>query len=363
MSIDRDSLRLAGELRIMLDDHTDRATRDLVRAWARTWQTLTIEWNAAYQPIIEWRRDGGEPPTRTQILRAARTQEALAVTRKALGDLAEQARIRLIQPVDPIVRQAYRAQGDIIWSQLPPGGDAAAIRALVVRVDQAQVTAIVKRSTERITSLARVLQADGMEILGDALVRGVALGLNPRVVARDVQNGVRFLSTMRGGFNIPLHRAMIIARTELPDAHRAAAHLGRQEHADVLAGWRWSAQLDTRTCPSCWAQHGTLHPLEEAGPDDHQQGRCTAIPELKPWSDLGLDVTEPPSLMRDGREVFDGLTDQQQLQIMGPTRLEALQTGALRWDQLSITRRTPAWRDSKGPIPVAAARRALDQAS
>lgn len=363
MAIDRETLRLAGELRLHLDAHVDRATRELVRAWARTWQTLTLEWAAAYQPIIDWRKDGGVPPTRTQILRAARTQEALAVTRKALGDLAERANLALTQPIDPIVRQAYAGQDDIVWSQLPPGDQAAAIRALVVRVDQAQVEAIVKRSTQRVTSLAAKLRADGMEVLGDALVRGVALGLNPRATARDIQNGVRFLSTMRGGFNIPLHRAMIIARTELPDAHRAAAGLGRQEHADVLKGWRWSAQLDTRTCPSCWAQHGTLHPLEEAGPHDHQQGRCTAIPVTKTWAELGLDIPEPPSLMRNSREVFDRLPRDAKARILGPTRLEALDKGAIRWEDLSIKRRTPAWRDSYGPIPVAAARRAIDQAA
>ena len=137
-----------------------------------------------------------------------------------------------------------------------------------------------------------------MAVVRQELVRGMQLGLNPRETARRTVLGNRMVQAFEHGFNLPLNRALIITRTEQIDAARDAAALTHQANADLLRGWQWVAQLDTRTCPSCWAQHGTEHPLDEPGPWDHQQGRCTRMPVTRTWADLGYDVPEPPWLVR-----------------------------------------------------------------
>jgi hypothetical protein len=148
------------------------------------------------------------------------------------------------------------------------------------------------------------------------------------------------------GFAGGLTRAMTIARTEILDAHRAASLATDTANKGLLAGWQWVAQLGPRTCPSCWAQHGSIHPVDEAGPLDHQSGRCTRAPVTKSWRDLGFDIDEPPSAVPDARAVFASLPEADQLAVMGPKRLGMLRDGTASWDDLSVRRTTDGWRDS-----------------
>jgi hypothetical protein len=99
------------------------------------------------------------------------------------------------------------------------------------------------------------------------------------------------------------------------------------QHADVLRGWEWLAAMDERTCPSCWAQHGTIHTLDEPGPNDHPQGRCARNVLTKSWADLGFDITEPPSVTPDAQTVFDGLSAEQQKSDPGAGEVR----GVRRW--------------------------------
>ena len=52
MAVNDETLRLAQELRIVIGAEVDQATRDLVAAWAKAWQTLSVEWSQAYLPIL-----------------------------------------------------------------------------------------------------------------------------------------------------------------------------------------------------------------------------------------------------------------------------------------------------------------------
>src|SRR5207237_168588 len=127
--------------------------------------------------------------------------------------------------------------------------------------------------------------------------------------------------------------------------------------------WVWQAQLDSRTCPSCWAQHGSVHDLSETGPNDHQQGRCARVPKTKSWRDLGFSVREPADLMPDAQTAFRAMSKADQLAVMGPVRLHALNAGVLPWSALSMKVTTKGWRDSYAATPVKVARRALVKAA
>jgi SPP1 gp7 family putative phage head morphogenesis protein len=342
MAITARTLRLQRALARELDRILDTQQRALVSAWVDAWDEIAPDLTAVLLDMLV----AGDAVTRAQLLRSTRLRKALAVIADNLETLAVDAGVRVTGDLRDVIDRAGAAQASVIDSQLPPGTDLVNLDAWS-RVDDRQVTAIVKRSTEQITALTRPLPAAAYDVVRRELIRGVAAGSNPRETARRI-----ITRTERYGFNGGLNRALVIARTETLDAHREAARVGRMAHTDVLGGWTWLAKLDTRTCPSCWAQHGTVHPVEKTGPDDHQQGRCTAIPTTRSWADLGIDVEEPPSLLPSREDAFEQLTGEQQLQILGPGRYSAYVNGTFPMDDWSVVKSTPGWRDSHVVAPV-----------
>lgn len=344
MAITRETIRLSRELRILIRDTENEAVRSLVRSWALAWQEIEGEFMLAIQDLLAV--TPGQWPTRAQIARAERAQAALNLALTRIDELADFAGVLIERAGVDAVYRAVEWQPKIIASQLPPSvGDAALLAGSFDRISRDAIDAIVERTATQIHSTLRPLSTAAVDAMKRSLIRGVAVGENPRTTAR------LMLKRLEGDFNGGLTRALTIARTEILDAHRSGAAAAQMANADVLQGWVWLAQLDTRTCPSCWAQHGSRHALTETGPNDHQQGRCARMPVTKSWADLGFDVEEPPSVLPDARTVFDGLSRADQLKIMGPTRLKALDNGA-PWVGLTQRRTTKGWRDSWAPRPA-----------
>lgn len=342
MAVTRLTLRLQEQLRRELLRITDTQTRNLVRAWVEAWNEVEADLTSVLLDMLT----AGDRVTRAQLLRSTRLRKALGVIADALEQLVEDAGITITGDLRDVIDTAGGAQASVIDSQLPPRSDLLDDLESWSRVSERQIEAIVTRSTQQITSLLDPLSGEAYDAVRRELIRGVASGSNPRATA------ARMVRRAEKGFNGGLNRALTIARTETLDAHRSAAALGQAQHADVLAGWTWLAKLDTLTCPSCWSQHGTLHDLDEAGPFDHQSGRCGRMPTVKPWSDLGLDIEEPPSLVPDAEDLFDGLTSAEQLAILGPARYDAWARGEFPLSDWSVRRTTPGWRDSFGVAPV-----------
>lgn len=353
MPITRQTLRLSDELRVILAGNVGRVTRDLVEAWVRAWEQIEDAWAKAIDDLVEASVDG-QWPDQSQILRASRAQRALELARREIIALADFAGVTVVTSLPDVIGPAAQWQARLIASQFPPqAGDTASLAVGFDRISTDAIGAIVERSTEQITARTRFLEPHATEAMRQALVRGVAVGDNPRTAAR------LMLRRTEGVFNGGLTRALGIARTEMLDAYRSGAAAAQLANADVVTGWVWTAQLDSRTCPSCWAMHGSQHPLDEMGPNDHQQGRCARIPKTKPWRELGFDLDEPADLLPDARRVFAGLPEATKVAIMGPARLHALNTGLADWSDLSMVRSTTGWRDSHVPRPARDLRRRL----
>lgn len=346
MSINEETLRLARSLRIRLDRDVDATVRTLVREWARAWDEIHDAWSDAMMDLAQASTDGAWPGP-SIVARSDRATRALLLANEEIARLAEFTGVTVTDALGRVVEDVPEWQARLIASQLPAeAGTTAELIARFNRVDANALGWIVERSTEQITAASFRLGTVGQDAMRRALVRGVAVGDNPRTAA------ARMLRRAEGAFNGGLTRALTIARTEMLDAHRSAAAAAQFANDDVLQGWVWQAQLDRRTCPSCWGMHGTVHNLEEPGPNDHQQGRCARLPKTKTWAELGFDIPEPPSLLPDAGEVFAGLPQADRLAIMGPTRLQALDDGLVNLGDMATRRRTPGWRDSWAPTPA-----------
>lgn len=334
------------EMRAAVDALADGVTRDLTAAWVRAWDELVWELTDAVAELQQASEDG-RWPSRRQVERNARVRRALDIVRQALERLAGHANVRISRAAADAADIAVQRMGRIIASQFPAeAGDQAALGVRFGTVPADQLSAIVKRTTQQVTKLTWPLTQAATEAMKRELVRGVAMGINPREAARHL------MKRLEGGFNGGLARALNVARTEILDAHRAAAAVSQEANRETLAGWIWTAKLDTRTCPSCWAQHGQLHPLEEPGPLDHQSGRCARTPKTRSWRELGFDVPEPPDVLPNAEQAFAALPEADQLAIMGAARLDALQRGDISWADLSKLRRADGWRDSYGVTPL-----------
>lgn len=342
MAVTRETLRLERRIRADLAKITNTQTRALVSAWADAWDEVQPDLVVTLLDMLT----AGDKVTRTQLLRSSRLRKVLAVIKAQLETLAADAGVRIVGDLQTVIDTAGAAQASIVDSQLPPNSNLLGGLDQWSRVDERQIAAIVRRSTEQITARTRPLSGQAYDAVRRELIRGVAAGSNPRTTA------ARIIRRAEGRFNGGLSRALNIARTETLDAHRAAAALGQQAHADVLAGWQWWASLDKRTCPSCLAQHGSIHPLSEPGPNDHQQGRCARVPVTKSWAELGFDIPEPPSLVPDAGDWFGSQPSEVQLEILGPTRWTAWQRGDFPMSSWSVKRSTPGWRDSYGVAPA-----------
>jgi hypothetical protein len=345
VAVRRETLRLLHNIRVALDRTVEAATVDLVKSWARAWDTLAMDWEASVKELATL-RDDGKWPTRRQVDYAERTQKALFYTHAALNALGDYTGVS-VRGYMPQAVDLASAHLDVIASQYPPKVRSdPSLRLNFNRLSRSELNAIVRRTSQQVTSLTLPLSAEATDALYRELVRGVAYGTHPNTAARVL------MRRLEGRFNGGLTRAMVIARTEILDAHRAAAAETHRANADVLTGWVWLATLDGDTCPSCWGEHGIEHPLDEDGPDDHQQGRCARGPLVKSWEDLGFNVKEPPSVVPDAQATFAKLDTAAQLKVMGQTRLDLLDSGSVNWSDLSTRRSTRGWRDSRIPTPV-----------
>lgn len=343
MAYNEKALAVISQRRAELDRLVAEQELDLIRAWVAAWDDLSYAFEAAMADLLMQATDGRVKGT--LAARNLRLREALAQAAARIDELAANATVSASAAAAQAALDAAQSQLDAVIAQMPPDQTDGLVRNWT-RVSTPAMDAIVARTAERIQSQFYPLSDDAVKAMRASLVRGIAVGENPRRVAKDM------VRRAERDFNGGLNRAMVIARTEILDAHRAAAKAAEQGNEDVLKGWIWIATLDTKTCPSCLGMHGTQHRLSEDGPLDHHQGRCDRAPLTKSWKDLGFDIEEPPSIIPDAEEWFNGLTADAQRRIMGPARLELLQSGDITFKDLSTRRVTDGWRDAMHVTPV-----------
>lgn len=355
MAINQRTLRLLRQLATTVGEHTDDTTRHLTAAWVRAWDELAPAWQQAITDIVTRAAAGGQWPAPWQLARVDRLATAVTATSTTLDGLAVQAGLTTAAGVGTVVAATAAAEPALIASQLPARLAAAAAAEYAAALNPTALDIIVQRTGDQITARTRPLSDAAMAAVRRSLIRGIAIGDHPHTAARDMMRRVE------GDINGGLTRAIVIARTEMLDAYRTTSRYVHAANADVLAGWTWWSSRDTRTCPACWVMHGTVHPLEQDGPLDHQQGRCARLPKLKPWTQLGIPEPEPADLPVDARAQFDALPPQRQLAILGRARLDLLRSGRIEWTDLVTRRDTPGWRTSYVPTTLRDLQRLADR--
>lgn len=191
MAITRRTLRLQQDVEDQLTRVTDKQARDLVAAWVTAWDEVAPDLTATLVDMLL----AGDKVTRTQLLRSTRLQKALALTGDRLDTLAADAGVRITSDLQAVIHNAGGAQASVIDSQLPRGATELVDLDAWSKIGERQITAIVERSRQQITSLTKPLSSKAYDAVRRELIRGVAAGANPRETAR------RMVTRAEGRFN------------------------------------------------------------------------------------------------------------------------------------------------------------------
>ena len=297
----------------------DGASDEVLLMWARTWTDLRRE------ILAEIERRG----------EAAALRYAADYAARRLVETAQQSSAVVTGAARRLVELSLSDAAALIGAQLPATWP-------LSRPAKPELDAIVQRATTQITSRMWTLSDEASEAMRRRLIQGVAAGRNPRDTAR------LMVADVQDAFDGGLARAQVISRTETIDAYRAGARAHHEANADVLQGWVWLANLSARTCSSCVAMHGTEHALDEPGPLDHPQGRCSRMPLVKPELVPGA----PKPTIESGPEWLARQPEGVQRSVLGPRRFDLWARGDYPVSRWAVRRESPDWRPSYGPGPI-----------
>lgn len=290
----------------------------------RRWRDIERLLEEAIQALAQEMRDiaaAGEAVTQGMLLRQERYRRLLVQVQREVE--------RYTAYAERLVTAGQREMAGLALD-----GAHAAIRASGVRgaFDRLPVSAV-----QNMVGLAgdgsplfgvlqrRALTPDAVEGLTQALIRGTALGWNPRKTALAMKNG------LADG----LQKALVIARTEQLRVYRHATTEAYRA-SGVVRGFQRLAAKDARTCMACLLSDGEVFGLESEL-DDHPGGRCVAVPII---------IGGPEMTWQTGAEWFVGLPAEKQRAMMGARHYDAWKGGSFDLAALRRTVHSDVWGDS-----------------
>lgn len=316
----------------------DRATlRHLTREWLKIERVLVQQMNPIAEEAVRTAATSGLTPEQLRI-RAESLQRQLFARigeyGETVADITTAEQRRMIELVGSQFESQLAAMG-----ALPSG-----FNALPVTAMESMVGHVAGGSPIYNYFLSNGLADKTMTAIGDALIKGIALGRNPKVVAR----------LMADAAGLPHRRALLIARSEMMRIMRITS-LENYRQSDIVQGWVWLASKSDRTCLACLAKDGSIHPLDEEF-NDHPAGRCGAMPYLP-------GITPK---FQTGREWFEQQPTETQMAMMGPRRYAAWRGNRFAFDDLAHPHHSPVFgthyqeASLEQAIQNAARRRALE---
>ena len=305
---------------------------EMVRVYGATWKRILADLNLLQADYVAWKLAHPEEPwpwiydyQRLLAFRGQVAQELTRYTQYVYDQIRQEQQDAIAAAQTHAEALTRRALGPapagivITWNRMPT-------RAVE------QIIGLTQQGSP-LWALLSGLSSDGAQAAADALIQGLLLGFSPRDTAREIRRAL-------GG---ALWRSLRIARTETLRAYREATRLSYRENGDILKGWIWHSAADERTCGSCWAMHGTKHTLDETL-DDHPNGRCAQVPWTKTWQEIGemygIDLSEVPEtsvVVESGATLFDRLSREQQISVLGPAKWAAWRDGLITFDDNPMT--------------------------
>lgn len=180
----------------------------------------------------------------------------------------------------------------------------------------------------------------------DAIRLGMVQGEATSEIVRRIR-GTRALRFRDGVMEISRRSAEAMVRTAVTHTATVAREEFYKQNSDIISKVQWVATLDTRTCVICQGLDGKTFPAEEGPrPPAHINCRCTSIPVVKSWRELGINADELDAGTRaslNGQvaatqsygEWLRKQSAEVQNDALGPTRARLFRKGGLSVDRFS----------------------------
>jgi SPP1 gp7 family putative phage head morphogenesis protein len=315
------------------------ANKALAKSYRQAARHLDGLWRAAYARMQAAQDAGATLDYLSGFIWSEQRLANLLVQAAQIGQaLAQNAGSRITHDV---ATAAQLAQQSIDAGLVAALGPDVAVYAGHVALPVDAINTITARTDDGspIQALARQYGEKVPDTLKTALIEGISNGENPNVVARRLAKA----------FGADFGKLTVITRTEMLRAYRDVHQAVFAANKRIYSGWWWCSAADERTCPICWAMHGTKHGLDEKM-DTHPACRCSMVPIVRPWSEINPALVgvppgpEPP----DGLAMFDALPQASKRAILGPMGAEAYRRGMFTLPDLVKPTWHPVWGAGRG---------------
>ena len=304
--------------------------RDLTRRWLRIEEALKGEIDALAAEVAGLRA-AGAAPSAGQLWQLERFRSLLAQTQRQQKAFADYSAGLISREQYVAAAEGIEYGVDSVQAAMASAGIEASFATLPVDAVQAMIGFAADG-----TPLSQLLQASYPETaatITDALVRGIALGTNPRRTARLIRDA------MAGN----LQRALVVSRTETLRALRVAT-VQQYQASGVVSGYQRHAARTGRTCLACLLLDGTVYSVLEQF-SDHPNGRCFCTPVL-----AGMERAGEPA--QTGTQWFLAQEPEAQRVIMGDGHYQAWRRGEFRLEQAARMHTDPVWGESPQVVPL-----------
>jgi len=307
--------------RQLLEKDADVAD-SLIAYYKSSYSRIETAQKALIQQIRE-REQSGKEVSRAWLQRQERYKELLRQIEETVSQFATFAREQVRLGVLSAVEQGQNDAQQLAFTALDRETDVPTVLATWNRlpVETLNELAGVLSPDSPVSKLLDSLGATTAQVAKSTLFAGIAAGVNPKVVARQLRR--------TAGYSVV--RARTIARTEMLRAYRQATLETYRENDDIVSGWIWVAALSIRTCAACLALHGKQFPLEEDF-GTHPNCRCTQIP-----------ITGEGQDIERGEDWFARQPESVQLAVLGKAKLEAYQSGQITLQDLIHEEDSKIW--------------------
>ncbi len=340
-------LRISDEFRTRLAAQEAGAVRDMARSYAQVTQSLTRAANDLTAKVAALRASGEVVPG-WRIAQLDRYRDLLAQAQEELARLGLEDAQRIANLQREGLTQGLAMAEAQVQALIPPGVSIAfnkfptgALESMVGFLQDG-------------SPLARLLSELGVasaQRIGEILQNGLALGQNPRVVAR----------LLRRQVGLTLTRSMRIARSEMLRAWRRSSIQGYRDQGGLIKGYRRKAHNGRRTCIACLLADGEFYEVESDF-SDHVLGRCSVIPVTRSWEELGFSgIPDTNPTWESGRTWFLGQPEDAQRSILGDPIFDAWRGGQIGLEDMTTVHSTPEWGDEKLAASLKAALSSAEQ--